>query len=148
MYTLLVFFIFFSKIDITQNILSVVILQYVVSPLPLLGHSSRTHCEWLCAVIYLIFSYNQTTLFHKFSFVSFFDVLIWTSLVAQMVKNLLAMQETQVQSLGREDLLEKGMATHSSILAWSIPWTEESDGLQFMDLLRVRYDQVTNTFIC
>ena len=48
------------------------------------------------------------------------------------VKNLLAMQETWVQSLGREDPLEKGMANHSSILAWRIPWTEETDGLQFI----------------
>ena len=50
----------------------------------------------------------------------------------QMVKNLPAMQETQVQSLGQEDPLEKGMATHSSILAWRIPWTEEPGGLQSM----------------
>ena len=49
-----------------------------------------------------------------------------------MVKNITAMQETQVQSLGREDPLERGMATHSSILAWKIPWTEEPDGLQSM----------------
>ena len=54
-----------------------------------------------------------------------------------MVKNVPAMQETWVQSLGREDLLEKGMATHSSILAWRIPWTEE---LQSMGLQRVRHD--------
>ena len=47
-----------------------------------------------------------------------------------MVKNLPAMQETQVQSLGQEDPLEKGMATHSSILAWRIPWREEPDRLQ------------------
>ena len=47
------------------------------------------------------------------------------SLVAQMVKNLLAMQETQVRSLNSEDHLEKGMATHSNILAWRVPWTEE-----------------------
>ena len=47
-----------------------------------------------------------------------------------MVKNLPAMQETQVQSLGREDTLEKRMATHSSILAWRIPWTEDPGGLQ------------------
>ena len=47
----------------------------------------------------------------------------WTSLVAQLVKNLLAMQETCIQSLGWEDTLEKGMATHSRILAWRIPWT-------------------------
>ena len=46
----------------------------------------------------------------------------------QMVKNLRAIQETQVQSLGREDSLEKGMAIHSSILAWRIPWTEEPGG--------------------
>ena len=52
--------------------------------------------------------------------------------MAQMVKNLPAMQETQVQSLDQEDPLEKGMATHSSILAWEIPWTEEPGGLQSM----------------
>ena len=52
--------------------------------------------------------------------------------MAQVVKNLPAMQETWVQSLGWEDPLEKGMATHSSILAWRIPWTEETGGLQFM----------------
>ena len=49
-----------------------------------------------------------------------------------MVKNLPATQEPQVQSLGWEDPLEKGMAPHSSVLAWRIPWTEETDGLQFM----------------
>ena len=52
--------------------------------------------------------------------------------VAQVVKNLPAMQETRVQSLGQENPLEKGMANHSSILAWRIPWTEEPDGLQSM----------------
>ena len=54
----------------------------------------------------------------------------WTSLVAQMVKHLPTMRETQVQSLGQEDLLEKEMATHSSILAWRIPWTVEPGRLQ------------------
>ena len=57
-----------------------------------------------------------------------------TSLVAQRVKNQLLMQETWVRSLGQEDPLEKGMATHSSILAWKIPWTEEPEGLQSMEL--------------
>ena len=52
-------------------------------------------------------------------------VYMWASLVAQMVKNLLAMQETRVQFLSQEGPLEEGMATHSSILAWRIPWTEE-----------------------
>ena len=57
-----------------------------------------------------------------------------------MVKNLPAMQETWVQALGWEDPLEKGMAMHSSILAWRIPWTEEPGGLQSMALQRVRHD--------
>ena len=65
------------------------------------------------------------------------------SLVAQMVKRLPAMQETRLQSLGWEDLLEKEMATHSSILAWKIPWTEEPGRLQSMELQRVRHDGVT-----
>ena len=59
------------------------------------------------------------------------------SLVAQLVKNLPAMQETWVQFLGWEDPLEKEMATHSSILAWKIPWMEEPGGLQSMGSLRV-----------
>ena len=63
-----------------------------------------------------------------------------SSMVAQTVKNLPAVQETWVQSLGQEDPLEKGMATHSSILAWKIPWTKEFGGLQSMGLLRVRND--------
>ena len=54
------------------------------------------------------------------------------SLVAQMVNNLSAVQETRVQSLGREDSLEKGLAAHSSILPWRIPWTEEPGRLQLM----------------
>ena len=57
-----------------------------------------------------------------------------------MVKNLPAMQETQIFSLGQEDPLEKGMATHSSILAWRILWTEEPGRLQSMGLQRVRHD--------
>ena len=63
-----------------------------------------------------------------------FICLFWASLIAKSVENLPAMPETQVRSLGREDALEKEMATHSSILAWRISWTEESGGLQFMGL--------------
>ena len=62
------------------------------------------------------------------------------SLVAQMVKRLPTMRETRVQSLGQEDLLEKEMATHSSILAWKIPWMEEPGRLQSMGSQRVRHD--------
>ena len=60
--------------------------------------------------------------------------------MAQTVKNLPVMQETRVQSLGQEDPLEKGMATHSSILAWSILWTEEPGGLQSIELKRAEHD--------
>ena len=63
----------------------------------------------------------------------------WASLMAQMVENLPAMRETWVLSLGWADPLE-GMATHSSILAWRIPWTEEGGGLQFMVSHRIRHD--------
>ena len=70
-----------------------------------------------------------------------FSVYIcWASLVAQMVKNLPAMQETRMRFLDWEDLLEKVMATNSSILAWRIPWTEEPGVLQSMGSQRVRHD--------
>ena len=64
----------------------------------------------------------------------------WASMVAQIVKNLLAMQGTSVLSLGREDPLEKGVAPHFSILAWRIPWTEKPGTLQSMESQRVRHD--------
>ena len=67
---------------------------------------------------------------------------IYSSL--QIVVRLPTMQETRVQSLGREDSLEKEMATHSSILAWKIPWMENSGRLQFMGSQRVRHDWVTS----
>ena len=57
-----------------------------------------------------------------------------------MVKNLLAMQETQVQSMSQEDSTEREMATDSSVLAWEIPWTEEPSWLQSMGLQRVEHD--------
>ena len=63
-----------------------------------------------------------------------------TSLEEMVAQNLPAMQETQVQSLGWEDPLEKEMATHSSILAWRIPWTEEPGGLQSMGSQRVGHN--------
>ena len=72
-----------------------------------------------------------------------FDLLyrfFWASLVAQRVKSLPAMQETWVQSLGQEDPLEKEMATHSTTLAWKIPWTEKPGRLQSMGSQRVGHD--------
>ena len=67
------------------------------------------------------------------------------SLVAQAVKNLPAVQETRVRSLGREDPLEKEMATHSSIFSWKISWTEEPGGLQSTGSQGVGHDLATNT---
>ena len=69
---------------------------------------------------------------------------MWASLAAQSVKNLPAVQETRGRSLGWEDPLEKEMATHSSILAWKISWTEEPRGLQSMGSERVGHDRATN----
>ena len=68
----------------------------------------------------------------------------WASLVAQMVKHLPTMRETRARSLGREDPLEKEMATHSSTLAWKIPWMEEPGRLQSVGLQRVRHYWVTS----
>ena len=71
---------------------------------------------------------------HQVTLVLLFLYSDGASLVAQMVKNLPAMQETWIQSLSWEDPLEKGMAMHSSILAWRIPWTEEPDRIESMSL--------------
>ena len=71
--------------------------------------------------------------------VTFNEICVFeASLVAQTVKNLSATQKTQVPSLGQKDSLEKGKTTHSSILAWRIPWTEEPGGLQSMGLQKTQ----------
>ena len=72
-------------------------------------------------------------------------LLLPSSLVAQMVKSLHAMQETQVRSLGQEDPQEKEIATHCSVLTWKIPWMEEPGGLQSIGSQRVGHDEATNT---
>ena len=88
--------------------------------------------------VYVIMLYK----FRNHSFKHFWHTvkINGASLVAQVVNSLLAMQETQVQSLGQDDPLEKGMATHSSILAQRIPWTEEPGGPQSMGLQRIGHD--------
>ena len=87
--------------------------------------------ESLCIFVYAVFSSHQLS--ESFP-------LGGTSLMSQMVKNLPAVQETWVRSLGQDNPLEKGMATHSSLLAWKIPWTEEPGRLQSMELQRVRHN--------
>ena len=98
-------------------------------------------------LLYLGFKRCKQILTTQFCISSFYPATFLTSLygclraslVAQTVKSLPVMQETWVQSLGREDLLEKGMATHTSILAWRIPWTKEPGGLQSMTQLTTPY---------
>jgi len=85
------------------------------------------HCKWQDF-------FNDWIIFHY---------ICKASLVAQTVKNLPAMQEIQVQPLGPEEPLEEGMASHSSILAWRIPWAEEPGGLQSLGSQRVEHDWVT-----
>ena len=75
----------------------------------------------------------------SFNYLSIY-IYIWTSLIAQSVKNLPIVQETWVRSLGQEAPLEKEMATHSNILAWKSSWTEEPGGLQSMGSQRVGHD--------
>ena len=87
---------------------------------------------------YLISKFDH--LYRKFDPIIYLFINLTTSLVAQMVKHLPIMRETWVQSLGWEDLLEKGMVTHSSVVAWRIPWTEEPGGSQLMGLQGVRHD--------
>ena len=92
-------------------------------------------CIFMCLAVYMclcIFTYMY--------------VHTWASLVAQIVKNPPAMQETQAQYLGQEDPLEKWMAAHSSILAWRIPWSLGPGGLQSMESQRVGHNWATNTY--
>ena len=86
-----------------------------------------------------VFSIIDVIVYTSLCVLIFFNIFR-TSLVAQMVKNLLAIQDTWVQSLGWEVPLEKEMATYSSILAWRIPWAEEPGGLQSIVLQRVGHD--------
>ena len=78
--------------------------------------------------------------YNKVNLLYIYPTLVWPSLVAQMVQNLPAMRDTRVQSLGQEDPLEEEMATHSRILAWRTPWTEEPGGLQSMRSQRVGHN--------
>ena len=85
-------------------------------------------------------SFVEFTFYVKKIIEVFFFVVVEASLVAQVVKRLPAVQETRVRSLSQEDPLEKEMATHSSTLAWKIPWIEDPGRLQSMGLQRVRHD--------
>ena len=122
---------------------------------------SNRHCKfitWKSEPFYLLhtlLSPNIITWYHhlhcrdsnqKLKFYFLLSSLPGIPLVSQMVKKLPAGQNNWVWSLGQEDSLGKGMVTHSSILAWRIPWTEEPGGLQSMGSQKVRHDWVTNIF--
>ena len=102
-------------------------------------NKDRSPCHWCCVALPLWLS----SLCLLFAWAVLHS--LWASQVAQTVNNLPEVRETQVGSLDREDPLEKEMATHSSILAWRIPWTEEPCGLQSVGLQRIGYNWVTNT---
>ena len=112
--------------------------------------------ETITLILLLLFHLYPATAVFSFFFSPYWETdilasvnlgafLEGASLVTQTVKNLPIIQETWDQSLGWEDLLEKGMATDSSILAWRISWTQQSGGLQSMGSQRVRHDWTTNT---
>ena len=110
-------------------------------------HSSKAPILWHSAffIVQLSHPYMTTrknialTLTREAHFI-YSSMYMWASLVAQTIKNLPTMQKTQVQSVGQEDPLVKGMVTHFSILAWRIPWTEEPGGLRSMESQRVGHD--------
>ena len=107
-------------------------------------NSLRRHALWI--VSQFLWSHNSSLNIITLTLL----VTCWylrSSLVAQTVKNLLAVQVIHVQSLDSEDSLEKEMAIQSGILAWRIPWTEEPGRLQSMGLLKVGQDRATNTFL-
>ena len=105
----------------------------------LLGSQTQFQCVW--GIVLGRGSYTNNVPEHSTQFWHYLDFP-----GAQTVKNLPARQETRVRSLGWKVPLEKGMAIHSSILAWRIPWTAEPGRLQSIGSQRVRHDRVTNTF--
>ena len=100
-----------------------------------------THTTYMYTHITYIYTYIlHTYTYNLHVHITHTHIHTRASMVTQMVKNLTAMQETWVQSLNQEDILEPSMATHSSILAGKIPWTEKPGGLQFRGSQRVRHD--------
>ena len=121
-------------------------LHSLIPKVYLSSKNFMTSCIWLKAEqhIFKWFFLFKLCLLYKETIQHLFLISYYrASLVAQMVKNLPATRETWVRSLGWEDPLEERMATHSSLLAWRIPWTQESGGLQSMGSPRVGHSWVT-----
>ena len=113
----------------------------IVTDFSLVGKSGWGPQSWAGGELYLSLITPHLVFFPFLGFCT-----LWPFLGDLVVKNPPAMRETQVLSLGQEDPLEEGMATHSSILAWRVPWTEEPGGLQSMGLPRAGHNWVINTF--
>ena len=111
------------------------------------SYLTPTHTVCMHSYIYPPLWIDQGDFRKNYTYTYIHNIHMWASLVAQTGKSPPAVQETHVQSQSWEDPLEKGMATHSSILAWEIPWTEEPRRLQSMVLQRVGHNWATNTFI-
>ena len=114
--------------------------RFVITFLP---RSKHLLISWLQSLFVVILDPKTIKSVTVFLFSPIY--LPWSSLVAQMVKNLPAMRDTWVWSMDWEDPLKKEMSTHSSILSWNITWTEEPGGLHSMRLQRVGHDWATNT---
>ena len=122
-------------------------LSVILQKLPNFLELSSTHFFWLLSKL------SEITLniprwsidYGYFHYFITFSYYLWASLITQSVKKFPIMQKTRLPSLDWEDPLEKGMATHSSIFAWRIPWAEEPGGLQSMGLQRVGLNWATNT---
>ena len=129
-----------AEIDVFLGFSAFSVILWVLAlwslvPLPFLNPPWTFRCSWLM--------YCWSLAWRIFSI-----TLLWASLVAQTVKRLSAMLETRARSLSPEDPLEKEMATHSSILAWKIPWAEEPGRLQSMGSQRVGHDWATLLTFC
>ena len=111
------------------------------------GHGQFTLCQCCLKMHVVLGAWCQSLSFEtSHSLISMLLVAIWIFPVAQMVKNLPAIQNTWVRSLGQKDSLEKEMTMHSSILVWRIPWTEKPGGPQSMWSQRVGHDWATNYY--
>ena len=138
------------------NILKILCSTYLAIPSPLTPGNHWSFCSlhsfvssrMSCSCNHIVCGPSDWLFLLSRMHLGFLHIfLFWTSLVVQKVKHLPIMQETWVQSPGRKDLLEKEMATHSSILAWKIPWTEDPGRLQSMGSQRVGHDWATSLHV-
>ena len=141
---------FLTCIQISQEAGKVVSYFHLLKNFPqfVVIHTDKGFSVVNEADVFLEFSWFFHDRMNVGNLISGCSAFSWASLVAQRLKHLPAMWETWVRSLGQEDALEKEMATHSSILAWTIPWMEEPDGIQSTGSQKVRHDWATSLHFC